>query len=652
MRRLLDCRWFDLVGREGMCMFNFKLTKTWRRSLQFILFGIMFLILQTSLAADPLLNPLEPADTSSPQATLRSFVEHVDESHEILMAAYEQYLREPGPLPSASVSAQADRAKELFFLARDTLDLSQIPEQIRQNVEIELTLMLKEVLDRIEVPPYGQIPDAAAVDSDELTRWRLPNTAIEIVKVEEGSRAGEFLFSPQTVGRLGEFYERVEGLPYKPGATEGFYDFYLATPGNLFPLKWLQNLPSWLQTLYWKQTLWQWMGLGIALFFFVWIPLRNFRRTWGRPIPFARPKQDWLQLQTPIITIVCLVAFKYLAAAFNVSGNLRLLFSTILGAIVSILIALTLYLLNSAIAETLIAYRTVKVESDTDATLVRLIFRLLGWLIGGAALIWGLEQQGITLLPLIAGFGVGGLALGLAGRTTAENMISGMYMLVHRPVGVGDFCRFSGDQLGTVKSIGLRATRIQGLDRTVTSVPNAEFSKGLLVNISERDLILLRKTIRLRYETTPEQLRYLLSKLREMLLAHPKLLSDPMRVRFLNLGDYSLDVEIFVYADTRVNAEFLGIQEDVLLRVMDIVKEAGTDFAFPSQTAYLSRDTGVDRERSLAAEAAVRAWRSKGMLPFPDVPPEQKERLRNTLDFPPKGSPNSSNAADETEEGQ
>ena len=115
----------------------------------------------------------------------------------------------------------------------------------------------------------------------------------------------------------------------------------------------------------------------------------------------------------------------------------------------------------------------------------------------------------------------------------------------------------------------------------------------------------------------------------------------------MKYGDYSLDVEIFVYVDTGDWFEFMGIQEDVLLRVKDIIEAAGTDFAFPSQTTYLPQDSGIDRERSKAAEAQVQAWRSKNTLPFPEFSPEQREQLRDTLEFPPEGSPNGSSASDD-----
>ncbi len=216
---------------------------------------------------------------------------------------------------------------------------------------------------------------------------------------------------------------------------------------------------------------------------------------------------------------------------------------------------------------------------------------MLSFSIGLIVLIVGLERVGNSLIPIVAGLGIGGVAL--AGQRTAENVIAGLLLFVERQVRVGNFCQF-GDKVGTVEEIGLLSTRIRGLERTVTAVPNADFSRKELVNYGRRDRFLLRKTIGLRYETTNEQLRYVLAKLRSMLLAHPKLLEEPARVRFVDYGDYSLDVEIFAYVDTGNQFEFRGIQEDVLLRVKDIVEAAGTDFAFPSQTIYISRDSGLD----------------------------------------------------------
>lgn len=248
-----------------------------------------------------------------------------------------------------------------------------------------------------------------------------------------------------------------------------------------------------------------------------------------------------------------------------------------------------------------------------------------------------LDTFGFDVTAIIAGLGVGGLAVALAAQKTVENVFGGVSVLVDQPIRPGDFCRF-GDKVGTVEDIGLRSTRIRTLDRTVVSVPNAEFSNLQLENFAKRDRIRLIATLGLRYETTPDQLRHVIAGLREILLAHPKVLPDPLRVRFVGFGAYSLDLEMFAYVDTEDFNEFLAVREDIFLRVMDVVAGSGSGFAFPSNTTYLARDGGLDREKQVAAEAEIQRLRSEGKLVFPSHTPEQVKALDDTLDWPPKGS--------------
>ncbi len=645
MHWLLKCRLLCQFGGRVASDLISKLTRFKGRSLQIVLLGLALLVLQTSLTAAPKVKrPLAPPDTSSPQATLRSFVDNFNRAYPLLMESVDQYRKDPGLLPSTEVSEQVKQTEILFKRAEDCLNLSEIPPRLKRDVGIEGTLLLKEVLDRIEVPPYSEIPDAEAVAADsELSRWRLPDTEIDIVKVESGPRAGEFLFSPETVARLEEFYQRVKNLPYKPGATEGVSQLHLYLPGRLdwvLPLKLLQGWPSWLKAVYWNQTLWQLIGLGISLLIAFWIPYRSFRWNWPRVAALDPPQRTWSMLLPPIIALASVEAASYFIDYWlNISGRLLLTLLTILEIILSMVAALTIFLLGNAMAETIIASPRINPQG-LNASLLRTVFRLLSLTSGATILIVGIERVGIPLITILAGLGIGGLALALAARPTLENIIAGLILLADRPVKVGERCCF-GDKEGYVQEIGLRSTRIRALNGDLISVPNSKFSELELVNKSRQKGILLRQIIGLRYETTSEQLRFVLAKLRQMILAHPKLLEEESaRVRFVKYGDYSLDVEIYVYVDTGKLTEFLGIQEDVLLRIKNIVEAAGTGFAFPSQTTYHSRDSGLDRERSRAAEAQVQAWRSKGVLPFPEVPTEKREQLRDTLDFPPFGSPN------------
>jgi MscS family membrane protein len=158
-----------------------------------------------------------------------------------------------------------------------------------------------------------------------------------------------------------------------------------------------------------------------------------------------------------------------------------------------------------------------------------------------------------------------------------------------------------------------------------------------IVNLTQRDRLLIKAVIGLRYETTPEQLRYVLVKLRELLLSHPRVHQDPVRAVH-RVGGSSLDIEVLAYVMTRDWAEFLIVREDILLRIMDLIEQSGAAFAFPSQTLYIGRDCGPDNDKSQAAEAAVRAWLEEGTLPFPDTSPKQAAGIRGSIDFPPTGS--------------
>jgi len=314
--------------------------------------------------------------------------------------------------------------------------------------------------------------------------------------------------------------------------------------------------------------------------------------------------------------------------------------SALLGAVGVLLVIIVMVKYIPSLLDFFILSRFPIVSGDRKAItiIIRYVLVLIGISAMGAKL--GLKWSQIQWLAAAFSFGLG---FGL--QDIFANFFSGLVLLFERPMHVGDLCRF-GDQVGTVEAIGLRSTRIRSLDRTVINVPNADFSKKEVVNYTKRDQILLRTTIGLRYETTDEQLRYVLVKMRELLLSHPKVAEDPARVRFIGYGDYSLDVEIFAYVKAEDWSEFLSIQEDVLLRLMRIVEESGTGFAFPSQTTYLARDSGLDSERTASAEAEVQSWRSAKELPFPDFSDYQRWKLRDKLDFPPAGSPHADNPAE------
>ncbi len=186
--------------------------------------------------------------------------------------------------------------------------------------------------------------------------------------------------------------------------------------------------------------------------------------------------------------------------------------------------------------------------------------------------------------------------------------------------------------------MGLRSTQIRTAERTVVSIPNGYVATANLENYTRRDKILFKHLIGLRSETSPDQVRYLLAEIRKLLYQHTCVESPTARVRLVRLGTESIDLEIYAYILSTEYVEFLGIQEDLLLRILGLVESAGSTLAFPSQTLYLSRDKGLDKEKAATASATVEDWRQKNQLPFPDHDAATIAQIENTLEYPPPTS--------------
>jgi MscS family membrane protein len=565
--------------------------------------------------------PLEPPNTSSPRDTLRSFLRYVNE-------AIQSWRTEADPVLINDAARRAMRC----------LDLSGLPPAVRDELGVEKALLLKEILDRIELPDFEAIPDQEQVAADEnLESWVIPRTELTIARITEGPLKGEFLFNAATVEQLDHFYALSEHLPYKPDAAIGIYEEVVRSPGPWLPRRWADALPDWSREVLLEEAVWQWIALGLVLALFAGTTGTGYvwANRWDKRDP-GRSSQIG-----KILFVIALIGLTRLLAAFvddgiNLSGRplviVQLMLDVIAFAAGGWLIALVLALAG----ETIIRAQQFR-QGAINSQLIRICFRLLTIVVLLYLAIAAAEAFGVPVAPLIASLGVGGLAIALAVRPTLENILGGFTLFADKPVRVGDFCLY-GDKKGTVEEVGLRSTRIRSLERTVVTVPNAEFSQMQIENFTLRDRMLFQTTLGLRYETTPEQLRYVLAKLHDLLIAHPMVAPDPARVRFVGFGAYALQVEIFAYVQSADYNAYMGVLEDLNLRIMDVVEDAGTGFAFPSQTTYLTRAKALDAERAKAAEEQVEDWRAHDALPFPEPDPQRRQELAGSLDYPPKGS--------------
>jgi len=530
--------------------------------------------------------PLDPPDISSPEATINTFLTEAT-------AAITAY----GSGDEAAMDASTDR---LF----QTLDVDMPNNDAEFRAAVESALYLFEILIRIDIPPAKQIPGPDLNPGSMPAYWTIPHTELRLVRIDSTIGAPPaYRFSAETVGRLPEFYERARALPVKKRYAnfDGVKERYRLRPGFSAPAfvhRTVDSLPSgWFATLGGAPR-WKWLAvvlvavMGLMLFglgYRLARTLNGGNRSTSRLAALAHPL-------LAIGTIALIAFMRHVVIDWiRVIGRER---EVILGAL-SVLAHLTviwlLFLVARLFADAVIRMREMGAYA-LDAQLVRLVSKLVAVLLSLYALTSLADSLGVPVAPMLAGLGVGGLAVALAVRPTLENVVGGFVLFADAPVRVGEFCRF-GDKLGTVEAIGLRSVRVRGIDRTVITIPNADFSQLELVNFSRRDSILLQATLQLVYETTPDQLRLVLVRLRELLLEHPKISPEPARVRFIRYGESSLDVEIFAYVMTRDFNEFLAIQEELNLRIKDLVEDAGSGFAFPSQTLYVAQSD--DPERSI-----------------------------------------------------
>jgi MscS family membrane protein len=246
-----------------------------------------------------------------------------------------------------------------------------------------------------------------------------------------------------------------------------------------------------------------------------------------------------------------------------------------------------------------------------------------------AALV-ALALFGLNVKAGLTGLGIGGLAIALGAQKTLENLIGGVSLLMDKAVNVGDFCRI-GDQIGTVEDIGLRSLKLRTLDQNLLVVPNGTLAQMQFENMRARTKLLINQNFSLRIETQVEQLRFVLDRVKSMLDGHPEIESGSSRVRVIGFAGAAFQMELFAFGKTGNMAEFTAIRQDVILKIADIVEAAGTGFAGPTQLTYLSKDAGVDEEKTSETLHHMTELRAADAFHFPG---ETRTERNNLRDFP------------------
>lgn len=575
-----------------------------------------------------------------PDALLREALERLQNAREARGEVALEDLHQASPRETLRTFLQnfgfEDGPREASLLA--TMNLSHLgAEPPLQDARL-LSEYLKRIIDRVGFVIFQEIPDDPW-ENLPYVHFQHPEGKIVIEATgltENGVPIWQF--SQETMQGVRALFRAMEDMPVA--------GFVVPPPVRPWSYFWMRQLfRSSAPWLLWRAggvEIWQWLSLLLSLLV-CWIAAALASKILvfcslkaKRLDDLVNRKYDSKRLKKPLRVAWTGFFLNAVLGAIGLPDRISVMLGRLsLSVGIVALIWLVISILH--VAARLNAKNLESAEHNHRGVLLSLTLGLIRVTAVLAGLLWLADIWAVPYTSMLTGLGIGGIAVALATQNTLQNVIAGFTLFADRPLSVGDFCKY-GANLGTVERIGLRSVRIRTLDRSVVSIPTAAFAEMQLENLAVRDRFLLRATLGLRYETTGDQLRFLLAEIRKMLVSHPKVLPDPARVRFDGFGDYSLNIDIFSYVGAADWNEYLAVREDINFRLMKLVEAAGTGFAFPSQTTYFTRDEGLDLEKGTEAERQVDRWRKTNKLPSPDYTHEDLERMEDTLDYPPDGS--------------
>ncbi|MDX1959711.1 MAG: mechanosensitive ion channel [Leptospiraceae bacterium] len=506
-------------------------------------------------------NPLTPLRLNSPAETMQVFLDSMNE--------YKKGIEKNDPIKIQKIEK-----------AINCLDLKDINPILRDEKGKEKAIFLKEILDRVYIPNYKTIPSG---DSIIILKWIVPDTEITIQRVDSGDRQDEFLFSSNTVERLNIFYNKVESLPYLKG-TGG---------GANYSLPWKEKIfPAWSMELYLKLHLWQWIGilgsfvLGHLMKYFskvaFYLLLKLAKRTetqWDEKLILAVNKPFGY-----FSGIFVLFAFLYLS---DISGKYYTVISFIYKLFFCSAFIYLVYNLSYFFSDLFKSYMSRK-NNPMSEQLVPLVSKSLKIFLFIFAILISLQSLGVNVISLIAGLGIGGLALALAARDTMANLFGSIMIFLDKPFKVGDHILIPTVE-GIVEEVGFRSTLVRTFNDSLVSIPNSIMANSNIDNMGERRVRRTNVTFGLKYSTTPEQLEGFLEGVKNILNKHPEIQKEGFQVCLKGFSAYCLEIQMHYYAKFNSSDEDSELKQNVHVEILFLAQELKVEFAYPTQLIELEK---------------------------------------------------------------
>ncbi len=481
--------------------------------------------------------------------------------------------------------------------AIDTLDLSDVPENVRAERGADMAILLKRILDRDRIVVLQEIPDET--DAKTYVHLRDPNDPrrkIEIVPVkvgEEGVEITLYKFSRVTLASLQPLWDDI----YRERETvSGVVDEVPRVMGQVLRDWMASNYPFLIRDDFLLEN-WQWFGLllivllgmvvsRIAAFFLLLLVRRIFRREdlqidTKLEIGFVRP------IRIAIMAWVWWIAMQPLGLPGDILSWMKTIVTTLSAAAA----VWAVYRLVDILG-TYVAARALKSENKYDDMIVPLIVRSLKVFVVAVGFIFVIQMAGNDTTKLLAGLGIGGLAFALAAKDTIGNLFGSLTLLFDRPFQIGDWIQI-GDVDGSVESVGMRSTRVRTFYNSVVTIPNSELTNSTIDNYGARRYRRFRTEIGITYDTPPEKIDAFCEGMRELIRKHPYTRKDYFHVYLNSFGDSSLNILLYCFHECPDWSTELRERHRLMVDIIRLASRLGVEFAFPTQTLYMQATDGA-----------------------------------------------------------
>jgi len=482
-------------------------------------------------------------------------------------------------------------------LAAECLDLSGLTGlevAARAETGADLATKLMYAMDRIQRVVYQEIPDDPA--GEPYTWFVSPVGRVELARLEEGERAGEWRFSKRTVGTIEALFKFYEDKPLAAGLEHKRIKFLEN------PQLWLRERipPAWKQTRFvWFED-WQWLALLIVLLA-GWIVHRAvlpLLEVAARPLVRTRYTEVSPQLLhttlRPVGLLVMVLVWWAGVRLLGLSTGAQAVLLGVLKLLATAVAVWAAYRLIDLVMQHWAA-RAAVTATRLDDVLVPLLRKTLKVAVVAFGIIFVARALGARVDALLAGVGLGGLALGLAAQDTLKNFFGSVNVVLDRPFQVGDWVKV-GDIEGTVESVGLRSTRIRTFYNSEVTVPNAEIMNARIDNMGRRRYRRIRCYISVTYSTTPEQLEAFCEGIRELIRRHPYTRKDYYHVYVNQFAASSIDILLYCFHETPDWGTELRERHRLFVDIVRLAKRLGVEFAFPTQTVHLHHESSPPAE--------------------------------------------------------